>query len=113
MGILHKLVYALGKLDTDNSKWRELQKQKAIKETEEAFNIGNKEERIKRLFDIDDAFENNSSDYGRKLYLIENCIFGVDIQPIAVQIAKLRFFISLLVDQNVTPFPPLTRGDGG
>jgi len=103
MGILHKLVYALGKLDPDNSKWKELQKQKAIKETEDAFNIGNKEERIKRLFDIDDAFENNSSDYGRKLYLIENCIFGVDIQPIAVQIAKLRFFISLLVDQNVTP----------
>jgi len=101
MGILHKLVHALGKLDPDNSKWRELQKQKAIKETEKAFNIGDKEERIKRLFDIDDAFENNSSDYGRKLFLIENCIFGVDIQPIAVQIAKLRFFISLLVDQNV------------
>ena len=38
-------------------------------------------------------------DYARKLYLIENCIYGVDIQPIAVQIAKLRFFISLLCDQ--------------
>ncbi|MBI4972242.1 MAG: N-6 DNA methylase [Candidatus Omnitrophica bacterium] len=100
MGLLHKLVYVLGKLDPDNSKWRELQRQKAIKETEETFNISNKEERIKRLFDIDDAFENNSSDYGRKLYLIENCIFGVDIQSIAMQIAKLRFFISLIVDQK-------------
>ncbi|MCX7929038.1 MAG: Eco57I restriction-modification methylase domain-containing protein, partial [Patescibacteria group bacterium] len=37
----------------------------------------------------------------RKLYLIENCIYGIDIQPIAVQIAKLRFFISLVIDQKV------------
>jgi len=33
------------------------------------------------------------------LFIIENCIYGVDIQPIATQIAKLRFFISLLCDQ--------------
>ena len=103
MGILHKLVYILSKLDPDNSKWRELQKQKAIKETEEAYRIGDKEERTKRLLDINEVFENNASDYGRKLYLIENCIYGVDIQPIAVQIAKLRFFISLIVDQHVDP----------
>jgi len=106
MGMLHKLVYILGKLDPDNSKWRELQKQKAIKETEEAYKIGDKEEREKRLLDISDVFENNASDYGRKLYLIENCIFGVDIQPIAVQIAKLRFFISLIVDQRIDPKKP-------
>jgi hypothetical protein len=49
--------------------------------------------------------------------LIENCIFGIDIQPIAIQISKLRFFISLIVDQktggtkennyNVLPLPNL------
>ena len=33
--------------------------------------------------------------------LIENCIYGVDIQPIATQIAKLRFFISLIVEQKI------------
>ena len=38
----------------------------------------------------------NYPDYARKLYLIENCIYGVDIQSIAVQISRLRFFISLL-----------------
>ena len=42
MGMLHKLVYLLGKLDPDNSKWRELQRQKAIKETEDTFRIDNK-----------------------------------------------------------------------
>ena len=34
----------------------------------------------------------NDSDFGWKLYLIQNSIFGVDIQPVACQIAKLRFF---------------------
>lgn len=103
MGILHKLVFVLSKLDDKNTHWRELQKLKAIKETEEAFNFGNRSEREERLKEINDTFENNSDDYGRKLYLIENGIYGVDIQPIAVQIAKLRFFISLIVDQRTNP----------
>lgn len=100
MGILHKLAHILHKLDPNNEKWREVQRQKAIKETEEAFRIGNKQERDDRLKEISDVFEYNSDDYGRKLYLIENCIYGVDIQPIATQISKLRFFISLIVDQK-------------
>ena len=77
-----------------------MQRQKAIEETEDAYKSDNKEEREKRLIEINDVFENNASDYGRKLYLIENCIYGIDIQPIAVQISKLRFFISLVVDQK-------------
>jgi tRNA1(Val) A37 N6-methylase TrmN6 len=100
MGVLQKMVHILQKLDKDNSQWRELQRQKAIAETEKAYNIGDKDERQKRLLDIDETFDYNASDYGRKLYLIENCIYGVDIQPIAVQIAKLRFFISLVCDQK-------------
>lgn len=101
MGILHKMVHILQKLDPDNKHWKDLQRKKAIEETEAAFKIGDKEERAKRLAEINDVFENNASDYGRKLYLIENCIYGIDIQPIAVQIAKLRFFISLVIDQKV------------
>ena len=100
MGILHKLVFILHKLDPDNELWRERQRQNAIKETEDAFRIGNQEERENRLKDISDVFENNAGDFGRKLYLIENCIYGVDIQPIATQISKLRFFISLIVEQH-------------
>ncbi len=41
----------------------------------------------------------NISIYDLKLYLIENCIYGIDIQSIAVQISKLRFFISLICEQ--------------
>jgi type I restriction-modification system DNA methylase subunit len=106
MGALHRLVDLLRKFDPENERWHEIQRQKAIQETGEAFKIGDKEERQSRLLEIDEVFEQNASDYGRKLYLIENCIYGVDIQPIACQIAKLRFFIALIVDQNVNPKAP-------
>ena len=38
--------------------------------------------------------------YALKLHVIENCIFGVDIQSIAMMITKLRFFISLICEQG-------------
>jgi adenine-specific DNA-methyltransferase len=94
MGILHKLVHILHKLDPQNKLWKERQIEKAQK-------IDDAEIRDNLINDIETAFANNELDYGRKLYLIENCIYGVDIQPIATQISKLRFFISLVVDQKV------------
>ena len=58
-------------------------------------------ERAAELKEISDTFERyRDSDFGRKLYLIQTSIFGVDIQPIACQIAKLRFFISLAIEQE-------------
>jgi len=103
MGILHRMVYILQKLDPDNSYWRELQYEKALKATEEVFREPEKDKRGEMLKDINEAFDENMNypDYARKLYLIENCIYGVDIQPIAIQISKLRFFISLILDQKV------------
>ncbi len=106
MGILHKLVYVLGKIDpeteTSNTYWRMLQKKKAENEKSSTLDVKDKALREEKLIEINQIFEDNTSDYGRKLYLIENCIYGVDIQPIAVQISKLRFFISLVVDQKET-----------
>ena len=96
MGILHRLVFVLGKLDPNNARWKERQIAKARE-------IPDATVREKVIADIEQSFTSNELDYGRKLYLIENCIYGVDIQPIAVQIAKLRFFISLVVDQRVNP----------
>lgn len=94
MGILQKLVFVLGKLDKDNLKWEERQKS-GLKD------ISNVKERRQREFEIASDFRDNDDDYGRKLYLIENCLYGVDIQSIATQVSKLRFFISLVVDQNI------------
>ena len=103
MGVLHKLVYILGKLDPDNERWKQTQLAK--------LDSAPMREELER------TFAENNDDYGRKLCLIENCLYGVDIQPIAIQITKLRFFISLICDQktnsdksknrNIKPLPNL------
>ena len=94
MGVLLKLVLVLSKLDPGNRRWKKTQLKKASQISDPVI-------REKFIQDIEKSFEENTLDYGRKLYLIENCIFGVDIQPIAVQIAKLRFYISLIIDQDI------------
>ena len=98
MGLLQKLVHLLKKLDPENVGWRARQTA-AAEAIESATARQAATEAIARAFARDD-------DYGRKLYLIENCLYGVDIQPIAVQIAKLRFFIALVVDQPIDPALP-------
>ena len=50
------------------------------------------------------------SDFSRKLHLIQNAIYGVDIQTVACQIAKLRFFISLAIEQIPTADPARNYG---
>ena len=108
MGILQKMVHVLQKVDPENKYWQELQLNKAVKQTEGAFTITDKKEREQKLIEINDAFDEkiNDPDYARKLFLVENCIYGVDIQEIAAQISKLRFFISLVVDQKVDKDKP-------
>jgi len=102
MGVLQKMVHILYKLDPFNEYWKEIQIEKAERQLKESLNIEDKKERKDKLNEINEAFDKNINDpdYARKLYLIENCIYGVDIQSIATQISKLRFFISLVVDQK-------------
>lgn len=107
MGILQQMVHILNRIDPDNSGWKEMMLQKALDETSEAYRNSSSDERKELIADIERSFDEsiNRPDYARKLYLIENCIYGVDIQPIAIQISKLRFFISLVVDQNTNADP--------
>ena len=93
MGVLQRLVFLLGKLDPGNGKWKNRQ-------LEQARLISDDTAREAAIGAIEAAFEQDNFDYGRKLFLIQNCIFGVDIQPVAVQIAKLRCFIALIVEQR-------------
>lgn len=93
MGMLQKLVYIIHKLDPDNARWKQLQ-------IDTAARIPDPSARDAAIAAIERDFADNEDDYGRKLYLIENCLYGVDIQPIAIQISKLRFFISLVCDQR-------------
>ena len=96
MGILQKIVYVIHKLDSDNRNWKTIQADKI----EDDKNL-TKDEKKALIDDMNAVFDDNELDYARKLYLIENCIHGIDIQPIATQISRLRFFISLIVDQKV------------
>ena len=93
MGVLQKLVFILEKLDPHNRLWKQRQIDKATE-------ILDSQAQVAAIEAIERDFNENELDYGRKLYLIENCLYGVDIQPIAIQIAKLRCFISLICDQR-------------
>lgn len=109
MGMLIKMVFILHKLDPDNEKWKQQQidtLNASIKQAKSS-NLDNIE--VSKAIDalnssIEDikcTFNNYDYDFSRKLFLIEHCVYGSDIQPIAIHIAKLRFFISLLVDQKI------------
>ena len=101
MGMLHKLTLALRRLDPDNTRWEKLQKERAVQRTQAAYDTQDDQTRREELLEIDETFKRyRDSDFGRKLYLIQNSIFGVDIQSVACQIAKLRFFISLAIEQE-------------
>jgi adenine-specific DNA-methyltransferase len=120
MGALNKLVLMLKRLDPNNALWKRQNKLRLtqdLKRAEKAKNpvaIAHTKAELQKL---ELSFSEASQDYPRKLYLIERCIYGIDIQPIATQIAKLRFFISLLVDQSDKPnqanrgFEPLPNLD--
>lgn len=124
MGILQKLVHVLRKLDSDppNALWKAqnrtpLEQQLALAKQLPDPNL--REDQIAQAQAALDKFDQDFADpdyadYARKLYLIEKCLYGVDIQPVAVQIAKLRFFVSLVVEQKLdeargklTPLPNL------
>ena len=108
MSILHKLTLVLQRLDPDNQLWEHFQRQLAVRRADEALHTDDQEERDQQLLAISETFQKyRETDFGRKLYLIQNSIYGVDIQPIACQIAKLRFFIALAIDQ--TPDPTATN----
>jgi len=95
MGILNKLVFILSKIDPKNTLWKQTQIEAINRNIKDPFL---KESLIQQTYEY---FRNKDINYLRKLYLIQKCIYGVDIQQIAVEIAKLRFFISLLVDEKL------------
>jgi hypothetical protein len=101
MGFLQQMVHILRKLDPNNTHWNNVVMAQAMSDLQAAEEISN-DEKQNLLAEIEHSFDDsvNYPDYARKLYLIENCIYGVDIQSIAVQISKLRFFISLVCEQN-------------
>ena len=103
MGILHKMVELMTLLDPQNQYLKEIEGHKLdflIQNAKQLSETNFRNQTVDVLQKQKEILFGAEYDYVRKLYIIENCIYGVDIQPIAIQISKLRFFISLLVEQN-------------
>jgi len=86
IGMLQKIVYLLQELDPETKLWFE----KITAGFDPVFKA-----------EIKNKFDAKSFDYIRKIGVIQKSIFGVDIQPIAVEIARLRCFLSLIIEENV------------
>ncbi|MEN6541694.1 N-6 DNA methylase [Parvibaculum sp.] len=114
LGLLQKLVHMLDVLDPGGERWKarnRLYYERRLTEAEAIPAANERSAEIKKaveaLAEFDAKFEcGHYPDYTRKLFLIDRCLHGVDIQPIAVQIAKLRCFISLAVEQKEKPGRP-------
>ena len=77
MGVMQKIVDILQTIDPVNKVWKEYK------------------------FKENASYVKENIDYLRKIGIIRDNIYGVDIQPMAVEISKLRFFLSLIVDEDL------------
>ena len=87
MGMLQKIVLVLQKVDPKSEKWLE-------KQVERIPDTLLRKETLKQL-------KSKSINYIRKMGVLRDCIYGVDIQETATEISKLRFFLSLIIDEDV------------
>jgi adenine-specific DNA-methyltransferase len=87
IGILQKVVYILQQVDDTAEIWLESQL-KFVTSPE-----------LRR--DIEEKYRSENYDWLRKLGVIRESIFGVDIQTIATEIAKLRCFLTLIIEEDV------------
>lgn len=86
IGALQKMVFILQQVDPDGQLWFK----KQLKSTSPE---------IRRV--IEREFSHKNFDYIRKLGVIRENIYGVDIQTIATEISRLRCFLTLVVDERV------------
>lgn len=66
---------------------------------------------LQQLLRTYERIETRFDPYKLKLSIIENNIYGIDIQPMAVEISRLRAWLSVIVDEmdknNIKPLPNL------
>jgi len=86
MGILQKIVFVLQQLDPKGQYWFKAQMRNIPVELRK---------------NLEREHEEENFDYIRKLGIIRRNIFGIDIQPIATEISRLRCFLTLIVDQKI------------
>lgn len=87
IGALQKIVFILQQADPHGVLWFK----KQIKKTPNTL--------LRKV--IEREFKEKNFDYIRKLGIIQDNIFGVDLQPIATEISRLRCFLTLVVDERI------------
>ncbi len=88
VGVMQKMLGILRHLDESGERWKKQYIKTINSRSEEANQL---KERINKA----------DADYVYKLGIISRCLYGVDIQPIASEIAKLRCFLSLIIDEKI------------
>ena len=91
IGVMQKIVMALEKLDRRAEWWINKQVSKNTDPTARAA--------------VREKLTSNP-EYARKIGIIQSSLYGVDIQPIAAEISKLRCFLTLVVDENIDETKP-------
>lgn len=86
IGALQKIVFMLQQVDPDGQLWFKKQ-------------IKNTSPEIRRVMERE--FSHKNFDYIRKLGVIRENIYGIDIQTIATEISRLRCFLTLVVEQRI------------
>lgn len=86
IGALQKIVFILQQIDQHGQLWFKKQ-------------IQNTPIELRKV--IEREFQEKNFDYIRKLGVIRENIYGIDIQPIATEISRLRCFLTLVVDERI------------
>ena len=86
LGILQRVFNVIDKLDPKHEYYKEL----TLKDVTDPI--------VKAKYEK--YYSTKEFNYIYKLFILQNNIHGVDIQPIAVEISRLRAFLSLIIDEE-------------
>ena len=87
IGVLQRILAVFYSLDPDGQIWLLAMKEQL---------------NTKSFSKLKNELSSGNLRFHQKMFLIRETLFGADIQPVAVEIAKLRSFLTLIVDQPVS-----------
>lgn len=90
IALLHQLMQMLAKYDPDNHLWREVQSQKI----QQAYQPVDLKQRAIAIHHT--VFNQLPACFSRCYYLLEHCLWGMDIQTVAVLVTQIRCQLMLL-----------------
>ncbi len=107
IGMLQRLVFVLGKLDPRNVRWKRCQRARvraALRTAEKSADGAARAHLLRnlraQLADIEAVFAHNEPNYARKFFLLQHSLYGLDIQPAAVRLARWRCRLALRTEQR-------------